>query len=324
MQYLVPAQDAEMLSDSADIFTFDRPKRSVSAVRSMLRAFFRQLRQTDPDVVFFHSSLSLICLAAMRTRGDKRPVIYCPHGWAGTTYDHAPRVSWAVRKVEARLAGLADLIICVSQHERSFAKDQNYKGTFKIIETGVPEAAADARDDLFDPEKLNLLFVGRLDRQKGFDLLLEALQDVDRPDLHVHVVGAAVRGGEAFDDLPQNVRMIGWVPPDGVDDWYRSADALVVPSRWEAFGLVIPEALRNETPVFCSDRGGMRDLVEPGVTGDVFPLDGGALVQLLQNFDKDDLRRMRPACRQSYERRFSREGWLKELAQSIREITSTP
>lgn len=307
MHHLVPEQDADFLDPNLDLHVFDRPRRGAGAVRAMLAAFRRVLRDLDPDICFFHSSFSLAALALMRAGGDRRPALYCPHGWAVLGYgDHALKAR-AVRGVEGRLSALADRVICVSEHERALARNLGYRGRFTVVENGVPDAPPDVAGDLFAAEfdRLHLLFVGRQDRQKGFDLLASALTGAARPDLRLHVIGGAVRGGGPAVAVPEGVDMVGWVARDDVDRWYRSADALIVPSRWEGLPLVIPEALRNGTPVLCSDRSGMDGLIEDGRTGAVFPLEGPALTGLLTRLDKGRLRAMRPACRAAYEARFT-------------------
>lgn len=318
MRYLLPREHAEILSLGPDRTTFARPRRGAAALRAMLAAFRTDLRRVDPDICFFHSSFALAALGAMRLSGDRRPALYCPHGWAVTALGDSPAKQRVARAIEGRLSGLADRTLCVSAHEHEIARRYGYRGRFDVVENAVPDARPDARADLFatEPDAIHLLFVGRLDRQKGFDLLCEAMAQVARPDLRLHVVGEAVRGDAVTGGLPSGVRMQGWVPASRIDDWYRSADALIVPSRWEAFGLVVPEAFRNGTPVFCSDRGALPALVEPGRTGGHVTPTVPDLARLLASLDKTSLRAMRPACRAAYEARF-RIGRLLEQLEAL-------
>lgn len=322
MHHLVPAQDMDFLGAGLRLHGFDRPRRGTRALAAMLGEFRRLMRDLDPDLCFFHSSFALAGLAALRGRRDRRPALYCPHGWAVASYPEGSAKRRLVQGVEGRLAGLADRVICVSDHERELAGALGYRGHYSLVENAVPEPRQDARYDLFadEPDALHLLFVGRLDRQKGFDILAEAMARAARPDLRLHVVGAAVRGGGPVADLPEGVRMAGWVAPDDLDSWYRSADALVVPSRWEGLPLVVPEALRNSTPALCAERSGMERLISRGVSGDHFPLEAAALAELLQGLDKAKLRAMRPAARAAYTARFSVDRMLDELEAVMREV----
>lgn len=323
MHYLVPAQDVAFLGSGLTLHTFDRPRRGLRTVAAMRREFRKVLDSIDPDLCFFHSSFALAALADLRWRGDRRPALYCPHGWAVLGYSKGTLKAAVVRAVEGRLSRLADRIVCVSENERAVAEQHGYAGRFSVIENAVPKPKADARDDCFsdEPDALHLLFVGRQDYQKGFDVLAKALTAAGRDDLRLHVIGGSVRGNSAAVEMPPGTNMIGWVGQDEIDSFYRSADALIVPSRWEGLPLVIPEALRNGTPVICSERSGMEQLVNRGQTGDHFPLDEAALTALLKGLDKRALRAMRPACTAAYERRFTTERMLTELKALFDDVT---
>lgn len=320
--HLVPAEHAAFLGEVPNLHTFARPRRGPRAVRNLVRASARLIRTLDPDICVFHSTFALAALAALRLRGDRRPTIYCPHSWAVSGVDPRSARGRAIRAIEGRLAGLADRVLCVSRGDDGMAERLGYRGRRVIIENAAPAPPPDVQDDLFaaEPDRLHLLFVGRLDRQKGFDILTEALRRVRRTDLTVHVVGGAVRGDGPAADLPPAVRLEGWVAHDRLHTWYRSADALVVPSRWEGLPLVIPEALANGTPVLCAERSGMQDLIERGVTGDHFPLEPTALAALLDRLDRSALRAMRPACTAAHARRFSIGRMHDELSALFHEL----
>lgn len=319
MHHLVPAQDVDFLESSLTIHPFDRPRRGVKATGAMLRQFRHLLDTINPTVCFFHSSFALAALAQMRARRDRRPALYCPHGWAVANYPQDSAKARLIRAVEGRLSGLADSVVCVSGNEAKIAKTHGYRGRFEVIENAVPDAAPGARADLFadEPSALHLLFVGRQDRQKGFDILARAIDASGRDDLRLHVVGGKVRDDGPDVTMPKAARAVGWVAHSEVDSWYRSADALIVPSRWEGLPLVIPEALRNGTPVLCSERSGMQELVTRGVTGDHFPLDETALTTLLLGLDKSTLRAMRPASRAAFEDRFTVDRMLDQIEDLI-------
>ncbi|ROT98478.1 glycosyltransferase family 4 protein [Histidinibacterium lentulum] len=322
MEFVLAQEHVAAVDADLTMTTFPRPRRGSRGLRAMLAAFRARLRAQDPDVCVFHSSFALAALAAMRAAGDRRPAVYCPHGWAVSSYAEAPLRRALVRVLEGRGSGLADVTLCVSEHEREVARALGYRGRFEVVENGVPPPRAEARSDLFGGGTgvIHLLFVGRLDRQKGFDLLAEAFERARRPDLRLHVVGEAVRGDGVARSGGEGIVMHGWVPASRLDDWYALADALVVPSRWEAFGLVVPEALRNGTPVFTSDQGALPSLIEPGRTGGHVPLTVDDLAALLRSLDRQALRAMRPACRAAYETRFRLERQLEELAALLRAV----
>lgn len=307
LHFLMPEQDAHFPGLPLQTHTFDKPRRGVTPTRAMVTCSAALIDKLEPDLVFCHSTFSLAALAAHAFRGGDRPMVYCPHGWAASGYPWRSAKRRIASAVEGRLAGLADRVVCVSKHEDALATRLGYRGKRVVIENCVPPPRPDARSDLFhehDPGALHLLFVGRLDPQKGFDVLAHAMQTTARQDVHLHVVGGAVRGAPRPEISDPRITMHGWIGPDRIDDFYRSADALIVPSRWEGFGLVVPEALRNGTPVLCSDCGPLPDLIQPGKTGAVFSLSVDTVRHVLESLNRETLRAMRPACEQAYLDRF--------------------
>lgn len=307
--FLMPQEHAEIMAGDPRLRCYRLGKRGPGGVFRQIIALRKVVRREVPNVVVFHSTFSLLALALMRLRRGrmKRPrLIYIAHGWAGDRYSGTKER--LVSLAEGKLCGFADLIINISRNDLQTAQRKGFRGSHIVIENAVPDAVSGARDDHFtaQPEALHLLYVGRFDRQKGIDILMDALSQAQkrRSDLKLHFIGKAVRdsGGVSF---PAEIDLIGWVPQDELDQWYRSADALVVSSRWEGLPLVIPEALRNGTPLVVSQRSGMEHLFTEGVEGFSYPLTVEALAERLASLDKAQLRSMRPACRMLYERRYA-------------------
>ncbi|TYL53647.1 glycosyltransferase family 4 protein [Agromyces mariniharenae] len=135
--------------------------------------------------------------------------------------------------------------------------------------------APDARDPELDPiapvgaagAAPTVLAIGRMVRVKGFDLLLEGFRAASLPQGARLVLGGdgpERRALEASVDrlgLADRVEFLGRLDPDGVARAMAGATLLVVPSRVEAFGIVVLEGWRAGLPVVATDHGGPAEFV---------------------------------------------------------------
>lgn len=181
------------------------------------------------------------------------------------------------------------------------------------------------RDQFAAPNEKILYFIGRMVREKGAQVLIEALPRVRRQYYDVKLVIAG--GGERSHlerlagDLgvaPQ-VYFAGRVSDEVRDRLYKVADVAVYPSLYEPFGIVALEAMAARVPVVVSDAGGLREVVEPGVSGTVTWLGNpdslaGGIVRVLK--DTDHARRMADAA---YKRCQTTFHWDR-LAGQTREV----
>lgn len=153
--------------------------------------------------------------------------------------------------------------------------------------------------DLFGPggprHADRLLFIGRLNEQKGIAILLDAVAAM-RARIHLDVIGdgndaMALRAQAERLGLADRVTWHGVLPQPRLPAFYRAATAVVVPSREEGFGLVAVEAQLCETPVVAFASGGLADTIENGITGYLVPPgDATALAATLDEVLTSDTR----------------------------------
>jgi glycosyltransferase involved in cell wall biosynthesis len=131
---------------------------------------------------------------------------------------------------------------------------------------------------------MTTLFIGTEWERKGLDILLAATAAMPRElqdRLTLRVAGLKelppdLEGiiGLAFSS---NVTYLGFLEPDDVRKELRSADILVVPSRYDGWAVVVEEAMAEGTPVIASDGvGAAADLVVDGYSGFTFPSEDSA------------------------------------------------
>jgi glycogen(starch) synthase len=123
-------------------------------------------------------------------------------------------------------------------------------------------------------ERPRLLCLGRLQTQKGFDLALSALAAVVEkfPNVRLTIAGdgperAALERRTSELKLTGFVDFIGWVSPEKVPELINTAAIVLMPSRWEGFGLVALEAGLMARPVIASRVGGLPEVVAHEQTG---------------------------------------------------------
>lgn len=243
-----------------------------SDVRS-LAAHVRAVRAFAPDVL--HASLASpwSCQYAIAAAAIARvPVVVA-------VYQLPRPASSGRQRLTKRLTSLA-VDRHVSVGERSSREVEHLlglgAGSVQTIYNGVPDVRIER--PMVRPVPGPIVgAVGRLEEQKGFDVLLRSLLDV--PDATLVVVGD---GGERpalqtlARDLGIDARVVwaGWEGDPRA--WLPAFDVWVLPSRFEAFPLALLEALLAESAVVATDVGSVAEVVRNGETGLLVPPDAPA------------------------------------------------
>ncbi|CAI2136827.1 Glycogen synthase [Serratia fonticola] len=309
-------QKSELSGDNEKILTFIRTGRNAKSFLSLASLFIRIVINDRPDVIHIHSSFAgVICRTLlMFTFFIYRPrVIYCPHA-----FSFLMDISTTKKKIyallEKILQSVTDEIICVSNHEKMQAIHYGLSPKkLKVIYNGVtaPVSNVDEFKSPFNSNRVNILFVGRLDYQKGFDIVLQ-LADKLNDEFLITVIGATVHAKDTFANHPL-IDFKGWLKSDEIAPYFYFADVLIMPSRWESFGLVAVEAQSYGLPVIASNTTSLPEVVLDKKTGFLFPNeDANMLYNILISHNKTDWIKMGGDCFDFYKKNFTSERMIDE------------
>jgi glycosyltransferase involved in cell wall biosynthesis len=271
---------------------FERSGRNLISLWRFLVAFVKVVMHERPDVVHLHSSFAgvvgRICLIPLAI--VVRPkVVYCPHAFP-FLIKTSPILVVTYKLAERMLEAVTDVIICVSQHERQLAMRAGLKKKkLVLIHNGIhaPDLPNE-RQSIENAPLLRLLFVGRFDRQKGFDILLAAMRLLEGKPIELLAVGEPVNEEER-PEAQKNVTYLGWLDAAALHPVFASAHILVVPSRWEGFAMVPLEGMSHGLSIIASDCSSLPEVVVNDVTGRLFPVeDSFALAKCIVSKSKSE------------------------------------
>jgi glycosyltransferase involved in cell wall biosynthesis len=270
---LVPEVNASAIesiaSDKVVLHLFRCRRGSIAGVLRLALETVRLTRRARPDIVHIHSTvagivsrLALLCL-------PRRPlIVYCAHGWPLKSIPGG----WPfLRRLECILGIITDTIICVSHADREVALKCGIKAAkCVVVMNGIAEGSASDGKPIGTSqppgERRRILFVGRFDFSKGFDIYLDIMGRL-QGFADGLVAGGYIVGKPQKLDIPPNVTLFGWCPPDRLQQLYQSADLIIMPSRTEGLPLVALEAMRAKRAVFASAVGGLPEVVMDDITG---------------------------------------------------------
>jgi glycosyltransferase involved in cell wall biosynthesis/predicted metal-dependent phosphoesterase TrpH len=136
------------------------------------------------------------------------------------------------------------------------------------------------RDETLLPQDtINVLYAGRLSKEKGVELLADAFLEAHRrnPRLHLVLAGGGPEEDLLRERLGDRATFLGWLSGHDLARAYASADLFLFASATETFGQVILEAQASGLPVLAVDRGGPSCLIDHGETGLLAPPEVNAL-----------------------------------------------
>jgi glycosyltransferase involved in cell wall biosynthesis len=302
----------------------DADRRVVPRPRSghdwrSLKAHVLALRQIRPDVVHANLSSPWSCQYCIAGAGLLRyPRVVAVYQLA------VPPRSRAQRRAKRLTARAVDKHVGVG--ERTSREIETLvglpAGSVLTIHNGVPDQQRPAADRQWPG--LVVGAIGRFERQKGFDLLIKALAEIE--DASLVLIG---EGSErpSLEGLAESLGVADRVIWEGWTDEARSYigafDVFAFPSRFEGFPLALLEALLARAAVVAADVGGVSEIVHDGETGLLVPAEhpkalAAAIRRLLA--DADLRQRLGEQGRQHVLERFTADHMTRAFERLYEEL----
>ena len=272
--------------------------RAIGKVRKLIKKY-------TPDIVYAHSSKAG-AIARVADIGMRNCCIYNPHGWA-FNMRCSTRKKTMYTAIEKIAAPFCDKIICISDAEKQSALEKKICKVDKLqvifngadIEAYEKEVHGSVkRKDLNIPENAFVVgMVGRMSLQKAPDVFVKMARLVkDRiPNAHFIFVGNGEQEYEVRKYAEENgfndsLHITGWV--DNPMSYVELFDVACLLSRWEGFGLVLPEYMMAGKPIVASRVDAIPNIIRDGENGLLVSVDDpvGTYKAVMQIYQKDELK----------------------------------
>lgn len=274
--------------DITDDFIQINMQRKISAKHdlSSVRQIRKVIKSLKPDVVYMHSSKAG-AIGRIADLGISNVRIYNPHGWA-FNMDCGKKKQAMYRIIEKMLALFTTQFVCISEAEKESAVQNKIANAKKFnvilngidiencnkqLNNGIPRKKIGIPDDAFVIGQ-----IGRISKQKSPDVFIRAAAKIKDaiPNAYFMLVG----DGDMKDGILQYAIENGIDDPLKITGWVENPlsyatvfDVAALLSRWEGFGLVLPEYMLAQKPIVACETDAIPTLIDNRVNGLLVPVE---------------------------------------------------
>jgi len=245
-------------------------------------AAIRLVKNWNPDVVHLHTAWFWPVARAIREQTGV-PLVYTVHSLDRAEYEIGDFVTrWDTQET---VICAADRVIALSRDEQELVSKYcpAAQRRVRIVGNGIDDSAlarAACKRARTNDAPL-VLYSGRFVDRKGIRELFEAIPRVldQAPNARFVLAGGYGSAEEierdwmgcSLEPYRSQIHFTGWLTPDQISEWYRTADVLVMPSWYEPFGMVILEGMLHGLAIAATSVGGPADILKAGKTALLFP-----------------------------------------------------
>jgi len=270
------------IPDDVRIIRLDSVVREISPIRDLIAlwSLFRIFRKEKFDILHLHTSKAGVLGSISGYFAGIKNIIYTPHGHIFSKTAQIPGVSelpsskkkilYFLRKIAYRLC---TKLVALSEEDKNEQTALNLAAPekFAVIMNGI-DVDSFSGHPIKEGKDIVIGSVGRLSREKGHDVLIEAfaVAIVKCPDIHLLIVGDG-KESSALGELAERLGVSGKVSfPGNTDDvrgFLKEMDIFVLPSRYESQGIAAMEAMSAGLPIIASNVGGIPGIITDNAEG---------------------------------------------------------
>jgi glycosyltransferase involved in cell wall biosynthesis len=258
--HLVTDDNVGGLKTSLDVFLNSRLASKFSLSVALTKDFKTISREYKPNVIVFHTACSWVNLIKLFPLDKYSKLIICEHHYNSIFSKFVPSQPRFYLLLRI-FYGLANRVVAISRNQVEWMQQNHLVDPRKIVMISPARVLDDflALSPISQaPDScLHLGAYGRFSKEKGFDILIEAMHLLrDLPiKLYIGGEGPEEDSLKAMANGLNNIEFVGIV--DNVPEFLKNCDAVVIPSRRETWGFVCTEAKAAARPVVASAIGGL-------------------------------------------------------------------
>lgn len=192
-----------------------------------------------------------------------------------------------IKSLESRAYQNCAYITAVSEYTARITREAFGDIAIHTIPNWLPNKAFSTDEKSSVHQPFRLLFLGRLSKRKGADLLAPIMHGLGNDFELYYTVHPEDKAGDSHHS--ENMKRLGWTSSSNqINEWIDNADALIFPSRMEGMPLAVLESMARGLPVICSNSSSLPELIQHSIHGLICPVDNvtsfiEAAQYLLQN-----------------------------------------
>jgi len=249
---------------------------------SVMPALPFKLMRGKADLIHTHAMMTFPSdIGALISKIKKKPFVFSPYF---ADLGRPSLMGRVYRKTVGKAAMAADAVICVSDYEKDIIRKNGFETKrVEVVFPGVDLKEFERKDsNIFEKYDLSgnkvILFAGRLEPIKGVDVLLRAMPTILKkiPETKLFIAGPDFGQKSKLEHLAGQLKIAdkvifaGRLSREELISAFLNADVFCFPSRFEAFGIVMAEAMAAKTPVVVSNCSAMPYLVKNRFNGLLF------------------------------------------------------